>query len=243
MSIPHDRWRISLEGHNFDALSIAEEFDRELVWHDCGGKRLPFLSMAKIVKAATQSEVREQARNYLEELNSTLAIAISGYAPVGLGPYVEQLASDGTSLGIGATVEVEPAIIRIRGGNVTLSIGGSPVPRAQSLAQRIVILRDQDANFDAACAIFGVAGIDYRVLYVVLEYIRNATHPNGDNKSRWAALKGKKWIDWDRVDHFRETAQTYRHALPKLQHELEVREAQEILRTLITAMVEDRVPR
>ena len=109
-----------------------------------------------------------------------------------------------------------------------------------SLTERILELRAKDDDFDAACAVFGSAGDDYRLLYVALEYIRNSVMPDGDNRKKWEALAATGWVEPERLKHFKETAHTYRHALPKLPQELEIREAKEMLRQLIRALVQDR---
>lgn len=242
MTARHDRWRGSLEGNIFDVETLADEFDLELVCLEHGGEIRRFLSLSGIIEAVDQAEVRDQAKRFLDEANSTLAIAVPNYFPVRLGPFIQQLALDGTSLEIGVTLEPANLTIRSRFGKARLLVNGIEAPRGKSFAQRIVTLRKQDVNFDAACALFGVAGVDYRILYVALEYVRNSVQPSGNKKQQWEALKQKNWIDRAQVGHFDETAQTYRHALPKLQHEMEVRKAHDVLRLLINCLVEERVP-
>jgi hypothetical protein len=167
-----------------------------------GAKQGSYLAHPLFTSDLEPADVRLIAEAQLNHINGSIVLR---------GPYLPLLASEETVCELTADGALGACNYYLKADSGRILIE-SPTAGERSVSQRAYDLMERDDRFWTAATILSFAGQDFRMLYLIFELARNAVSQASSNKSRWAALKAKRWIEPSQFERFRKVAQSHRHA-------------------------------
>ncbi|MEQ1537487.1 MAG: hypothetical protein ABL928_01050 [Sphingorhabdus sp.] len=232
------RWSVEVLGGNHFAALLRVHLPEIRV--DVDSEDSVFISNAAIGSEVSAEEARVRAAAELRHIGAALAVAVSFLPIMGIGRYVKEHATDGAVLGKHAFISVGTAITVMAGGRMKTSVDGVPINPERSSAERAKSLSDVDPEFRQASVLLAEANYDFRQLYVIFEYVRNAICGNAKN---WEILVEKGWATKPELVHFRDTANfLHRHRPLPFENPMKSRDARELIRRLMRCWVDDKMP-
>ena len=184
------------------------------------------LRSGELDRAATDSEAYDRARPLMDQVNG--ALALSHLAGAVRLESIAEVFADG-SCRLHQFVQLRATEARDRASMVVVVDGAEPAPPAPSIPQRRLAIAAEDDLLADALTYFG-RGDDWFDTYKALECLELKF--GGERKGQVERFRRLGWVDPDKIELLRWTANSGRHARKKFDpppDPMERTEAREVL--------------
>lgn len=235
--MPQRRWQVAVRESDA-AKALCDELGVPCELVERGDEVLAYAEFPDGQHAQHAPEALELAQKAVNRLNAVLSVAAPSRSALAAMGYVREISSDGRISGT--------TVLQGKGGVISLVAGssGSAASGRRAIAVRAHELMQADANFAAALHLYSAAKEDFRMLYIVLEYVRDAASGGiGTPKQRWNALEAKGWALPADLTRFKDTAHDlYRHVPRPTANEMPLGEAVNLLRQMLRCWLVTALP-
>jgi len=228
------RWRIGIVTEGIARHVVDQQLGLDLYQEEGRAPGL-FLGDPQFNGIDDPNVIREKGRELVIDIGAAVAVADARAGSVGFADSVFTVLDDGTLGGAHHFMRAETGVFAI----AWCSLDGTSQTRP--VAQRALELIRADPEFGAAAKLYATAGEDFRLLYVVLEFIRDAA--GGVHGSPWTSLKSASWAPWPEINRFKDvTNNLHRHRPMPTGRTMSGSEARSLIGTLLCQWVDAKIP-
>ena len=228
------KWRVSLTGDGTDLRIIRDYLIFSLVLEDYNSNPIGFFSDEAFDDLLEFADVRDQAVKTTELWNAALTLIDPNYKGLKTGEYIQRLGENGEVESTNAFIQPSSATLRLYASPVRVTYNSS-TQDIRSYPERVIDLMRKCSEFDSAVRIFSTGQHDFKLLYIVMEYIRDGVGRPAKGMMPWLGLKAKNWASGEALLRFRHTANDlHRHKRTPSSADMSIGEA----RTLVAGLLE-----